>query len=96
VLTEATYRERWNAMARIQAEADALGAGGVVGVRLEWRHQGEGEHLEFIAVGTALRYTAKPGAYRRPNGQAFTSHLSGQDMTTLLRSGFIPVGVRHG
>jgi len=87
VLTEATYRARWNAMARMQAEADALGADGVVGVRLDWRHQGEGEHLEFIAVGTAVRYTAKPGAYRRPNGQAFTSHLSGQDMTTLLRSG---------
>ena len=66
VLTEATYRARWNAMSRMQAEADSLGADGVVGVRLEWRHQGEGEHLEFIAVGTAVRYTAKPGAFRRP------------------------------
>ena len=96
VLTEATYRARWNAMARMQAEADALGADGVVGVRLDWRHQGEGEHLEFIAVGTAVRYTAKPGAYRRPNGQAFTSHLSGQDLTTLLRSGFAPVAFVMG
>jgi len=68
VLTDATYRARWNAMSRMQAEADSLGADGVVGVRLEWRHQGEGEHLEFIAVGTAVRYTAKPGTYRRPNG----------------------------
>src|SRR6201982_3663204 len=91
VLTEATYRARWNAMSRMQAEADALGADGVVGVRLDWRHVGEGEHLEFIAVGTAVRYTAKPGAVRRSNGRAFTSHLSGQDMTTLLRSGFVPV-----
>jgi uncharacterized protein YbjQ (UPF0145 family) len=46
VLTEATYRARWNAMARMQAEADALGADGVVGVRLEWRQHGaEAEHL---------------------------------------------------
>jgi uncharacterized protein YbjQ (UPF0145 family) len=97
VLTEATYRARWNAMSRMQAEADALGADGVVGVRLEWRAQGEtGEHLEFIAVGTAVRYTPKPGAYRRPNGQAFSSHLSGQDMTTLLRSGFTPVAFVMG
>ncbi len=96
VLTEATYRARWNAMSRMQAEADSLGADGVVGVRLEWRHQGEGEHLEFIAVGTAVRYTAKPGAYRRPNGQAFSSHLSGQDMTTLLRSGYTPVAFVMG
>ena len=86
VLTEAMYRARWNAMSRMQAEADSLGADGIVGVRLEWRHHGEaGEHVEFIAVGTAVRYTAKPGAYRRPNGQAFSSHLSGQDLVTLLR-----------
>ncbi len=80
VLTEATYRARWNAMARMQAEADALKADGIVGVRLNWRHHGEGgEHLEFMAVGTAVRYTAKPGAFRRPNGQAFSSHLSGHE-----------------
>ncbi|GAC1395706.1 MAG: heavy metal-binding domain-containing protein [Mycobacterium sp.] len=96
VLTEATYRARWNAMGRMQAEADTLGADGVVGVRLDWRHVGEGEHLEFIAVGTAVRYTAKPGAYRRANGQAFSSHLSGQDLTILLRSGFAPVAFVMG
>ncbi len=88
VLTEATYRARWNAMARMQAEADALGADGVVGVRLEWRQHGaEAEHLEFIAVGTAVRYSPKPGSFKRTNGQAFSSHLSGQDLATLLRSG---------
>src|ERR1700737_3285807 len=96
VLTEATYRARWNAMYRMQAEADALGADGIVGVRLSWRTVGEGEHLEFIAVGTAVRYTAKPGAFKRPSGQAFTSHLSGQDMTTLLRSGCSPVAFVMG
>jgi len=97
VLTEATYRARWNAMARMQAEADALKADGIVGVRLQWRNQGEaGEHLEFIAVGTAVRYTAQPGAYRRPNGQAFSSHLSGQDMVTLLRTGYAPVAFVMG
>jgi uncharacterized protein YbjQ (UPF0145 family) len=54
VLTEATYRARWNAMSRMQAEADAVQADGVVGVRLQWRHQNaESAHLEFIAVGTA-------------------------------------------
>ena len=97
VLTEATYRARWNAMARMQAEADALGADGVVGVRLEWRQHGaEAEHLEFIAVGTAVRYTPKPGAFKRGNGQAFSSHLSGQDLATLLRSGWAPVAFVMG
>jgi uncharacterized protein YbjQ (UPF0145 family) len=97
VLTEATYHARWNAAARMQAEADKLGADGVVGVRLEWRQHGaESEHIEFIAVGTAVRYTAKPGALRRPNGQAFSSHLSGQDMLTLMRSGYAPVAFVMG
>ena len=96
VLTDATYRARWNAMSRMQAEADSLGADGVVGVRLDWRHQGEGEHLEFIAVGTAVRYTEKPGAFRRPTGQAFTSHLSGQDLTTLAAIRLHACRIRHG
>jgi uncharacterized protein YbjQ (UPF0145 family) len=96
VLTEATYRARWNAMSRMQAEADSLGADGVVGVKLRSRGQEGGEHLEFAAVGTAVRYTAQPGAFRRPNGQAFSSHLSGQDMITLLRSGYAPVALVMG
>jgi uncharacterized protein YbjQ (UPF0145 family) len=96
VLTEATYRARWNAMSRMQAEADALQADGVVGVKLRSRGQEGGEHLEFAAVGTAVRYTAQPGAFRRPNGQAFSSHLSGQDMITLLRSGYAPLAFVMG
>ncbi|TSD99326.1 heavy metal-binding domain-containing protein [Skermania sp. ID1734] len=96
VLTEATYRARWNAMSRMQAEADSLGADGVVGVRLAWREHGSAEHLEFMAVGTAVRYAPSPGAYRRPNGQAFSSHLSGQDMVTLMRTGYVPVAFVMG
>jgi uncharacterized protein YbjQ (UPF0145 family) len=92
VLTEAMYRARWNAMYRMQAEADSLGADGIVGVRLEWRPHGEAaEHIEFIAVGTAVRYAPQPGAFKRPNGQAFSSHLSGQDLVTMLATGHSPV-----
>jgi uncharacterized protein YbjQ (UPF0145 family) len=97
VLTEAMYRARWNAMSRMQAEADSLGADGIVGVKLEWRGHGEArEHIEFVAVGTAVRYTAEPGAYRRPNGTAFSSHLSGQDLVTLLATGHAPVALVMG
>lgn len=97
VLTEAMYRARWNAMSRMQAEADSLGADGIVGVKLDWRRHGEaGEHVEFVAVGTAVRYTAQPGAYKRPNGMAFTSHLSGQDLVTLLATGHAPLALVMG
>ena len=96
VLTEATYRARWNAMARMQAEADSLGADGVVGVRLEWRHQGEGEHLEFIAVGTAVRYTAKPGGVSAPQWPGVHQPFvrSGSDNTIAIQ--LRPGRIRHG
>jgi uncharacterized protein YbjQ (UPF0145 family) len=92
-LTHALYEARHNAMNRLQAEANALGADGVVGVRLEWRQHGEAaEHIEFIAVGTAVSCTASPRSYARPDGHAFTSHLNVHEFALLLRSGWIPTG----
>src|SRR5664279_3133950 len=56
VLTQAMYTAREYAMARMEAEADTLGADGIVGVRLEYRHYTWGDDLlEFMAVGTAVR-----------------------------------------
>jgi hypothetical protein len=40
-----------------------------------------------------LRFTASPGTFRRGNGSAFSSHLSGQDLVTLLATGHAPVFV---
>jgi uncharacterized protein YbjQ (UPF0145 family) len=92
VLTAAMYTARENAMARMQAEADAVQADGIVGVRLEWRQHGvSAEHIEFLAVGTSVRFAEQPGRFRRPDGRAFTSHLSGQDLYKLASSGYAPV-----
>ena len=92
VLSTALYTARENAMGRMQAEADSLGADGVVGVRLQWRNHGvSAEHVEFIAIGTAVRYAPEPGRFKRPDGRAFSSHLSGQDMFKLAQAGYAPV-----
>jgi uncharacterized protein YbjQ (UPF0145 family) len=75
----------------MEAEADALGADGVVGVRLEYRsYTWADDLLEFVAIGTAVRST-RGGNWRTPSGRAFTSDLCGQDMWTLVRSGHAPV-----
>src|SRR4051794_15912887 len=80
VLTQAMYSGREAAMQRMVAEAAAVGADGVVGVRLELiMYQGGQEVMEFMAVGTAIRSIAHPGEYRAPNGLPFSSDLSGQD-----------------
>lgn len=93
------YRARHAAMGRMAAEAAALGGDGVVAVRLTVApFQGAAHHLEFQAIGTAIRATGGV----RP-GRVFLSHLSGQEFVKLIETGWVPVdlvlgasvGVRH-
>jgi uncharacterized protein YbjQ (UPF0145 family) len=91
VLTQTMYTAREYAMARMEAEADTLGADGIVGVRLDYRtYQWGDDLLEFMAVGTAVR-SVGGASWRTPSGRLFTSNLSGQDLWTLARTGFAPV-----
>lgn len=50
------YDARELALARMQAEADALGADGVVGVDLKINYMNQGEWMEVTAIGTAVKY----------------------------------------
>src|SRR3954454_12427985 len=84
VLSQAMYQCRELAMARMETEADALGADGVIGVRIRsLNYQFASDVLEFVAVGTAIKSTDRQQQYRTPKGRPFTSHLSGQDFWTL-------------
>lgn len=97
VLTQAMYSARELAMSRMIHEAVLLGADGIVGVRLELNSFAGGpEIMEFLAVGTAVRSAANPGAYRGPDGRPFTSDLSGQDFFTLGKAGLFPVSFVMG
>src|SRR6202521_2291714 len=96
VLTQAMYHARELAMTRMEEEADILGADGVVGVRLEVTRYEWGENLaEFMAIGTAVRHR-EGELHRAPNGRPFTSDLTGQEFSTLLRAGYRPVGMVIG
>src|SRR5664279_857297 len=96
VLTQAMYHARELAMTRMEEEADALGADGIVGVRLEiGRYEWGADLAEFIAVGTAVKHR-EGELHRAPNGRPFTSDLNGQDFATLLRAGYRPVGMVMG
>lgn len=96
VLTQAMYHARELAMTRMEEEANALGADGIVGVRLEVTRHEWGESLaEFVAIGTAIR--SRSGQhFRNAHNMPFTSDLSGQDFWTLLRAGYRPVGMVMG
>src|ERR1700744_4231061 len=98
VLTQAMYNARELAMSRMQAEADHLGADGVVGVQVRMQTYVWGQDvLEFIATGTAVKAIgSSAGVHRAPDGRAFTSDLSGQDFFRLLASGAVPVAIVLG
>jgi uncharacterized protein YbjQ (UPF0145 family) len=54
--TQALYEARELAMTRMQEEARALGAEGIVGVQLIEKSHFWGSHvIEFLAIGTAVR-----------------------------------------
>jgi uncharacterized protein YbjQ (UPF0145 family) len=100
-LSQAMYHARELAMTRMEAEADQLGADGIVGVRLEIEFKEFGSDLaEFIAVGTAVtadeRQTPDGLPWRNNRGLPFTSDLSGQDFWTLIQSGYAPLGMVMG
>jgi uncharacterized protein YbjQ (UPF0145 family) len=101
VLSQAMYHARELAMSRMEAEASALGADGIVGVRLDVEFKEFGADIaEFIAIGTAVKADgADPGpgrSWRNNKGKPFTSDLSGQDFWTLVRAGYAPLDMVMG
>jgi uncharacterized protein YbjQ (UPF0145 family) len=101
VLSQAMYHARELAMTRMEAEADQLGADGIVGVRLDIEFKEFGSDIaEFIAVGTAVvadEPQASDGqSWRNNQDQPFTSDLSGQDFWTLIQAGYAPLGMVMG
>jgi len=87
------------AMGRLETEAKAVGAHGVVGIRLT-QQRFEGGAVEFMVLGTAVRSVVTADHHGR---DLFTTHLSGQDVSKLVHHGWMPVrlaidvtvGVRH-
>lgn len=80
------------ALERLEAETSALGAHGVIGIRLRFRYlEGMASTLEFTALGTAV---VRAGAGKLP--RPFTSHLDGQSLLKLLGAGMVPVAAAVG
>ncbi len=95
-LSSGLYEARHDAISRMSDEAAALGADGVIGVRLTlstggWSHKS----VEFNAVGTAVEATDGLD-WTVDDGAPFVSDLSGREFFTLLRSGHRPLGFVMG
>src|ERR671935_21622 len=97
VLSQAMYAARELAMSRMEAEASAARADGIVGVRLSVGFYEWGQNLAgVIPIGTAVRSRSDAGSYRTSSDRPFTSDLSGQDFWTLLQAGYAPLGLVMG
>jgi uncharacterized protein YbjQ (UPF0145 family) len=97
VLSKAMYHARELAMERMRAEAQAMGADGIVGVKLTIKRMEWDAHmLEFIAIGTGVVHAQGHAGFRAHDGGPFTSDLSGQDFWSLLHAGYRPVEMVMG
>jgi uncharacterized protein YbjQ (UPF0145 family) len=66
--TQALYDARELAMERMQTEAEALKAEGIVGVQLKEANHGWGSHvIEFFAVGTGIVPTGQENRLGSPS-----------------------------
>jgi uncharacterized protein YbjQ (UPF0145 family) len=96
-LSQAMYEARELAMSRMRAEAADMGADGIVGVRLTVKHmEWDSKVLEFVAIGTGIVHAGGHPGFKGPNGEPFTSDLSGQDFWTLLQAGYRPLEMVMG
>jgi uncharacterized protein YbjQ (UPF0145 family) len=81
---------RDTALGGMLAEAAAVGADGVVGVRLTDLRL-DGVMREITALGTAVRSRGRQRA-----GRPFTTDLGGQDVAKLIAAGWVPAGIAYG
>lgn len=87
---DAMYHGYDTALARMTTEAAAMGADGVIGVRLTRTALGQ-SNQEFVALGTAVRARST----RRPRS-LFTAALPGQDVAKLMHAGWVPSRIAIG
>jgi uncharacterized protein YbjQ (UPF0145 family) len=78
------------ALDRLAQEATALGADGVLGIRLTISSLDDVME-EFVALGTAVRAETE----QRPR-RLFTTGLPGQDVGKLMQAGWVPVRLAVG
>ena len=95
-VSSALMNARELAISRLRAEAQLLGADGVVGVQLQLRrpeYAGQNQ-IEFTAIGTAVRSSHVQRQKREQT--PFTSNLSGEELWQLERAGYAPCDLVMG
>jgi uncharacterized protein YbjQ (UPF0145 family) len=84
-------------LARLFAQAEDLGADGVLGVALTVASVERGTQVAVTAHGTAVRTVDDfDGSWRTDTTRLFTTTLSGRDVWLLAKTGYRPLGIAFG
>jgi len=84
----------YNALGRLEAEANALGADGVIGIDLKFESFGEGI-LKVTAIGTAIKHQDRSDL-KNLREMPFSTTLSAAEFSSLYRQGYCPSGMCFG
>src|SRR3984885_10841350 len=97
ILSKAMYHARELAMSRMRAEATAIGADGIVTVKLTIKRLEWDEHLlDLIDIGTgAVHGDGHKGVHAHDGGPC-TAELAGLHLSLLLHSGYRPAEMEIG
>lgn len=85
-----------SSLRRLQEEAHALGADGVILKTLVTERRFDAEEHEYSIRGTAVRFAPRPGALRAASGAPFVSALNGRLLYQMLKRGYAPVTCGYG
>lgn len=90
-ITAAQLKARQAAVDRMLLEANAMGAHGVIGVKVKASHFNWANRMtEYTAMGTAIRLPAYT------ENRVFTSDLNGQEFWQLYNAGYLPHELAFG
>jgi uncharacterized protein YbjQ (UPF0145 family) len=92
--SQAIMMGRRLALARMQQEAATLDADGVFLHQLERRSFHD--ETEYFAVGSALRFSPRPGLLKTKKGLPFVFSGGQLSLYRMLRRGFVPVAHAYG
>ena len=94
-LTDGYGEAFYNALTRLEEEASALGADGVIdAVPIFTALAGEGL-IEVRIFGTAIEHSSNSN-FTNQRGKPFVTHLSAAEFCGIYRQGYIPTGLCYG
>lgn len=94
-LTDAHGEAFYNALIRLEDEALAMGADGVIDAVPEFNSREEEGLIEVKIFGTAIEHNSNSN-FSNQRGKPFVTHLNASEFCGIYRQGYVPTGICYG